>query len=71
MTYISGGGRYRGRKIQAWRAHLKAERRVRKQNLAECLSQGYTMSAAARKLGFSQQLASSLFAEIREDLGEI
>lgn len=67
--YVSGGGSYRGKKVQAWREHLKRGRRKRLDEFAEMLAEGYTVTAAARCLGLSQQAGSSMLRQIREELG--
>lgn len=67
--YISGGGCYRKPAGAAWREKLKRDRRRRINKFAELLAEGWTLTAAARELGLSQQAGSKMLQTIREELG--
>lgn len=69
MGVSSGGGQFRPHKLQAWRQKLSRERRARITKFTELIAEGYTMSAAARAMGLSQQAGSSMFKQICEELG--
>ena len=52
--------------------HERLRRRGARQRdlLAELVAEGYSLGAAGRAIGVSQQRASQLFAQIRAGLGE-
>jgi hypothetical protein len=68
--YISGGGLYKKPGAAAWRTKLKRDRQKRLERLAELVSEGYTVAAASRELGFTQQAGSKMWRDIRLGLGE-
>ncbi len=65
----SGGGRYNKPGAVAWRAYNAALRKKRIIQFAELLAEGYSVSAAARKIGVSQQNGSTMLAQMRKELG--
>lgn len=68
--YVSGGGRYRPAGLAAWRAKVKQDARKRRDQFAEMLAEGYTITAASRVLGITQQAGSNILKQIRQELGE-
>lgn len=58
------------RRRAAYRAIRRKARERRMTELAELVANGWTISAAARSMGVSQQTGSSMFREICERLGE-
>lgn len=63
------GGQYNKPGIVKWRASEAAQRRKRINQFADLLSKGYTISAASRAIGVSQQNGSTMLAQIRDELG--
>ena len=72
VAYISGGGSYRKPPavLAHWRMKSKQERRKRIERFAELLAEGYTISAAARDMGLTQQAGSRMFKTMQQELGE-
>ena len=68
--YVSGGGAYRPAGLAAWRAKFKRDARKRIDQFAEMLAEGYTITAASRVLGITQQAGSKILKQIRHELGE-
>lgn len=72
MVALTAAGRrqyLRGDKFAAARARNQAQRQKRVEQFAEMLAEGYTISAAARVLGVSQQVGSQYLATMRAELG--
>jgi hypothetical protein len=67
--YVSGGGNYRPKHLDKWRAQLKRRGSRNIEQFAELLSEGYTITEAAHALGLTQQTGSKMFKTIREELG--
>lgn len=54
----------------AARSRRHRERNARIEHLAELVAEGWSVSAAARHLGFSQQAGSKMWRDIRAELGD-
>jgi len=55
-----------------WSAQHAKQRAIGEQNraqLAELVSEGYSVAAAGRTIGVSQQRSSQLWAQVRDELG--
>ena len=54
----------------AQHAKLRQQGEAQKARLADLVAEGYSVAAAARAIGITQQRGSQLWKRIRDDLGE-